>query len=118
MIIGPGISVGGGIHIDSQIGAGGGIVTSGLQFNLETAPSTGSTWTDSSGNGRNATLLGSPSYVSNNGGGIRLNNEDNGGTDYISVPYNIASNTVTVEVVRRVPSICAWSNRYKLWYTQ
>jgi hypothetical protein len=76
-----------------------GIVTSGLQFNLATAPSTGSTWTDSSGNGRNATLLGSPSYVSNNGGGIRLNNEDANGTDYISVPYNIASNTVTVEVI-------------------
>ena len=75
------------------------IVTSGLQFNLATAPSTGSTWTDSSGNGRNATLVGSPSYVSNNGGGIRLNNADTNGTDYISVPYNIASNTVTVEVV-------------------
>ena len=76
-----------------------GIVTSGLQFNLATAPSTGSTWTDSSGNGRNATLLGSPSYVSNYGGGIKLNNQDANGTDYISVPYNIASNTVTVEVV-------------------
>ena len=76
-----------------------GIVASGLQFNLQTAPSSGTTWTDSSGNGRNATLQGSPSYVSNNGGGIRLNNGDATGTDYISVPYNIASNTVTVEVV-------------------
>ena len=79
--------------------AGSGIVTSGLQFNLQTAPTSGSTWTDSSGNGRNATLQGSPSYVSNNGGGIRLNNENNSGTDYISVPYNISSSTVTVEVV-------------------
>jgi hypothetical protein len=76
-----------------------GIVTSGLQFNLQTAPTSGTTWTDSSGNSRNATLQGSPSYVSNNGGGIRLNNGDGNGTDYISVPYNIASNTVTVEVV-------------------
>ena len=76
-----------------------GIVTSGLQFNLQTAPISGTTWTDSSGNSRNATLQGSPSYVSNNGGGIRLNNVDTNGTDYISVPYNIASNTVTVEVV-------------------
>ena len=75
------------------------IVTSGLQFNLQTAPTSGTTWTDSSGNGRNATLVGSPSYVSNNGGGIRLNNADANGLDYISVPYNIASNTVTVEVV-------------------
>ena len=75
------------------------IVTSGLQFNLQTAPTSGTTWTDSSGNSRNATLVGSPSYVSNNGGGIRLNNGDANGIDYISVPYNIASNTVTVEVV-------------------
>jgi hypothetical protein len=84
------------------------IVTSGLQFNLETAPISGTTWTDSSGNGRNATLLGSPSYVSNNGGGIRLNNEDLNGTDYISVPYNIASNTVTIEVVASFNPTSFW----------
>ena len=83
-------------------------VTSGLQFNLETAPISGTTWTDSSGNGRDATLVGSPSYVSNNGGGIRLNNENNGGTDYISVPYNIASNTVTVEVVASFNPTSFW----------
>ena len=85
-----------------------GIVTSGLQFNLQTAPISGTTWTDSSGNSRNATLQGSPSYVSNNGGGIRLNNENNGGTDYISVPYNIASNTVTVEVVASFNPTSFW----------
>ena len=85
-----------------------GIVTSGLQFNLETAPISGTTWTDSSGNGRDATLQGSPSYVSINGGGIRLNNENSGGTDYISVPYNIASNTVTVEVVASFNPTSFW----------
>ena len=39
--------------------------------------------------------------MSNNGGGIKLNNTaPNGvGNDYISVPYNISSNTVTVEIV-------------------
>ena len=84
------------------------IVTSGLQFNLQTAPTSGTTWTDSSGNGRNATLVGSPSYVSNNGGGIRLNNEDGNGTDYISVPYNIVSNTVTVEVVASFNPTSFW----------
>jgi hypothetical protein len=110
MIIGPGITFTGGIYIDANAPAAssGGIVTSGLQFNLATAPSTGSTWTDSSGSGRNATLLGSPSYVSSNGGGIRLNNEDNNGTDYISVPYNIASNTVTVEVVASFNPTSTW----------
>lgn len=76
-----------------------GIVTSGLMFNLQTAPSSGTTWTDASGNGYNATLQGSPSYVSNNGGGIKLNNADYTGTDYISVPYNIASSTNTIEMV-------------------
>ena len=110
MIIGPGITIGGGIFVDSQISSGGGIVTSGLQFNLATAPSTGSTWTDSSGNGRNATLQGSPSYVSINGGGIRLNNADINGTDYISVPYNIASSTVTVEVVASFNPTSFWGS--------
>jgi hypothetical protein len=85
-------------------------VTSGLQFNLQTAPTSGTTWTDSSGNSRNATLVGSPSYVSNNGGGIRLNNADGNGTDYISVPYNIASNTVTVEVVASFNPTSFWGS--------
>ena len=89
-------------------------VTSGLQFNLQTAPTSGSTWTDTSGNSRNATLVGSPSYVSINGGGIRLNNQDGNGTDYISVPYNIASNpinissTVTVEVIASFNPTSFW----------
>ena len=83
-------------------------VTSGLQFNLQTAPISGTTWTDTSGNSLNATLVGSPSYVSNNGGGIRLNNADGNGTDYISVPYNIASNTVTVEVVASFNPTSFW----------
>jgi hypothetical protein len=108
MIIGPGITIGGGINIDSQIVSG--IVTSGLQFNLDVAPSSGSTWTDSSGNGRNATLVGSPLYVPINDGGIRLNNPDNSGTDYISVPYNIASNTVTVEVVASFNPTSFWGS--------
>lgn len=77
------------------------IVQSGLVFNLQTAPSSGTTWTDSSGNGYNAIISGSASYVSNNGGGIKLNNTNanGGGVDFISVPYNINSSTVTVEIV-------------------
>jgi len=78
-----------------------GIVSSGLIFDLRTAPSSGTTWTDASGNGYNATLQGSPSYTGSFGGGIKLNNSGpNGfGNDYISVPYNIGSSTVTVEVI-------------------
>jgi len=107
MRIGSGISFGTGISIRPNLSSG--IVTSGLQFNLATAPSTGSTWTDSSGNGYNATLVGSPTYVSNNGGGIRLNNPTYGGTDHISVPYNISSNTVTVEVVASFNPTSNWA---------
>ena len=108
-----------GMNLQDTAGGGGGIVTSGLQFNLATAPSSGTTWTDSSGNGRNATLQGTPTYVSNNGGGIRLNNEDSNGTDYISVPYNIASNTVTVEVIASFNPTSFWGAIWgnELWDT-
>jgi hypothetical protein len=84
-------------------------VSSGLVFNLLTAPSSGTTWIDASGNGRNATLQGTPTYVSNNGGGIRLNNTTFGGTDYISVPYNIASTTSTIEIVASFNPTSNWA---------
>lgn len=83
--------------------------TSGLVFNLQSAPSSGTTWTDASGNGYNATLNGSPTYVSNNGGGIKLNNATYGGTDYISVPYNIASSTHTIEMVASFNPTSYWA---------
>lgn len=98
------------------VGGWGG-VSSGLVFNLLTAPSSGTTWTDSSGGGYNATLNGSTTYVSNNGGGIRLNNASAAsGTGYISVPYNFNSNTFTVDIVASFnPSFfwaTIWGNDY------
>jgi hypothetical protein len=84
------------------------VVTTGLQVNLTSAPTTGSTWTDTSGNGRNATLAGTPSYISASGGGIKLNNVNSVGTDYISVPYNIESATVTVEIVASFNPTSFW----------
>ena len=84
-------------------------VTSGLQVNLLSAPTSGTTWTDVSGNGRNATLQGSASYVSTSGGGVKLNNLTYTGTDYISVPYNISSNTVTVEIVASFNPTSNWA---------
>jgi hypothetical protein len=50
--------------------------------------------------------------VSINGGGIRLNNVDINGTDYISVPYNIASSTVTVEVVASFNPTSFWGTMW------
>ena len=83
--------------------------TNGLQFYLQTAPSSGTVWTDSTGNGKNATINGSFSYVSNNGGGIKLNNTDYLGTGYISVPYNISSNTATIEIVVSFNNTSHWA---------
>jgi hypothetical protein len=89
-------------------GSSGGIVTSGLIFNLQSAPSSGATWTDASGNGYNATLQGSSSYTGSFGGGIKLNNDDLNGTDYIIVPYNINTSTVTVEVIASFNPTSFW----------
>lgn len=106
------MNIGSGITIDAGInftGAVSPIVTSGLQFNLDVAPSSGTTWTDATGNGYNATLLGSASYTSANNGGIKLNNSSNLGNAYISVPYNISSNTVTVEIVASFNPTSHWA---------
>ena len=90
---------------------GSGIVTSNLIFNLQTAPSSGTVWTDATGNGYNATISGSASYTGSNGGGIKLNNSsaNGGGVDFISVPYNIASTTTTVEVVASFNPTSFWA---------
>ena len=88
------------------------IIRTNLAFNLEFAPSSGTTWTDTSGNGLNATLNGGTiAYVSNNGGGIILKNLTNSGNgnDYISVPYNISTNTVTIEIVASFNPTSYWA---------
>ena len=106
MIIGSGITFGSGISFS---GESSGVVTDSLVFNLQSAPSSGSTWSDASGNGYNATLNGSPTYVSNNGGGIKLNNSSYTGTDYISVPYNIGSTTSTIEIIASFNPTSNWA---------
>jgi hypothetical protein len=82
----------------------------GLQFYLQTAPSSGTTWTDTSGNGKNATIHGTTSYVSNNGGGIKLLNSSFSGDAHISVPYNISTNTATVEIVASFNPNSHWAS--------
>jgi|694.fasta_scaffold39336_6 hypothetical protein len=86
------------------------VVSAGLVFNLLTAPSSGTTWTDASGNGKNATLVGSTSYVSNNGGGIKLLNSSFSGDAHISVPYNISTNTATIEIVASFNPNSHWAS--------
>lgn len=63
-----------------------GIVQDGLKMNLINPPSSGITWTDISGNGNNATLNGSPTYTSANGGGYTTSS-----SSYISTNYNLGS---------------------------
>jgi hypothetical protein len=109
MFIGAGVQFGNGVQVISDIQSTLPLVTTGLQVNLVSAPASGTTWTDISGNGRNATLQGTPSYVSNNGGGIRLNNLNFSGTDYISVPYNISTTTATVEIVASFNPTSNWA---------
>jgi hypothetical protein len=60
--------------------------------NLINPSSSGTTWTDFSGNGNNATLNGAPTYTSTNGGGYTTSS-----SSYISVPYNLPTSfTVSV----------------------
>jgi hypothetical protein len=61
------------------------IVTNGLVLCLDAAntksfPGSGSTWSDLSGNGKNGTLIGTPTFNSSNGGGIVFN----GSSQYVS----------------------------------
>jgi hypothetical protein len=83
-----------------------GIIQNGLMMNLASAPSSGSTWTDVSGNGNNATLVGSPTYTSTNGGGIVT-----AASSYISTPYNLPS-TFTVSVACALNPSTFWAT---LW---
>jgi uncharacterized repeat protein (TIGR02543 family) len=72
--------------------------TSGLRLNLdagdpESYSGSGTTWTDLSGNSRNATWQASPTFSSANGGTFDLN-----GTTQFASTSSIASDVFTVEV--------------------
>ena len=63
------------------------IITTGLVLNLDAGnvasyPGTGTTWTDLSGNGNNATLINGTSYSSSNGGALVFD----GINDYVQGP--------------------------------
>ncbi len=70
-----------GLRAASGAAATSGIVTTGLVLNLDAGnatsyPGTGTTWTDLSGNGNNATLTNGPTYTSANGGAIVFDGTD------------------------------------------
>jgi hypothetical protein len=77
--------------IIQSIKRGGGIVTDGLVMHLDAGnaasyPGSGTTWTDLSGNGKNATLVNGVSYSSDNGGVLSLDGVD----DYMSLDSTLS----------------------------
>jgi len=91
-------------------------VSAGLQVFLQTAPSTGTTWTDASGNGNNATIVttgdGNYVYNSNLGGHITLDGAAGAGLNISG--YNLATDggTYSVEVVASISSTSYWSSLF------
>jgi hypothetical protein len=80
-----------------------GVIQNGLMMNLNSPPSSGSTWIDVSGNGNNATLVGSPTYSSTNGGGITT-----AASSYISTSYNLPS-TFTISMAASFNPTSYWA---------
>ena len=83
------------------------LIQDGLMTNLINPPSSVTTWTDASGNGNNATLNGSPTYTSANGGGYTTSST----SSYISIPYNLP-NTFTVSIAASFNPSTFWAT---LW---
>jgi archaellum component FlaF (FlaF/FlaG flagellin family) len=72
------------------------IVSNGLIFNFDAAqrrsyPTTGTTWTDLSGNGRNGTLTNGVTFNSGNGGRLVFD----GTNDYIALPINLPLSNIS-----------------------
>lgn len=91
-----------------------GIIQNGLVMNLSSAPSSGTTWTDVSGNGNNATIVGSPTYTSANGGGYTTSTNS-----YFSTSYNLP-NTFTVSIAASFNPTSYWATIWgnEIWNTQ
>lgn len=67
-------------------------------------PSSGTTWSDSTGNGYNATINGTSTYSSANGGSLTTSN---GG--YFSTSYNINSSNFTISMVCTINPVSFWA---------
>ena len=100
LVIEGGIQIGGGISItpvsESQI------VQSGLQLYLDAGnaasyPGSGTAWTDLSGNGRNGTLTGGPTYSSADGGSIVFD----GTNDFVQCTGSLTATAATFVIWMR-----------------
>ena len=90
--------------------------SAGLQVFLQTAPSTGTTWTDASGNGNNATIVtaggGTSTYASDHGGGLTLAGAAGAVLNISGYNLPTAGGTYSVEVVASVSSTNYWSSLF------
>jgi hypothetical protein len=94
------------------------IVTDGLVLYLDAANTksylgSGTTWSDISRGGNNGTLVNGPTYSTTNGGSIVFDGID----DSVNIP-NIPNllltfnDTITYEVIIKIPSSSTWSNGF------
>jgi hypothetical protein len=90
--------------------------SAGLKVFLQTAPSTGATWTDASGNGNNATIIttgnGTYAYTSSLGGGITLAGDNGAALNLAGYNLATAGGTYSVEVVASISSTNYWSTLF------
>ena len=110
-IIYSGVTIGSGITFGASSGGGGG----GLKVYLQSAPSSGTTWTDTSGNGYDGTLrksgTGNYAYNSANGGGIVTTGTTGLNGAMIDIPYNLPS-TFTIEIVASISATGYWASLF------
>jgi hypothetical protein len=118
-----GLTIGAGITFGAGTGGGGGGGGGGLKVYLQTAPSSGTTWTDTSGNGYDATLrksgTGNYAYNSANGGGIVTTGGTTSNGAMIDIPYNLPA-THTIEIVASITSTSYWASLFgnEVWSTK
>ena len=100
-----------GYQIIRTVASTASLVTNGLVMNLQTAPSSGTIWTDASGNGNSGSLItvstGTLTYTGSYGGGIVAGGPA-GSNTAICTPYNLTS-SFSVEVIVQPNSSNYWA---------
>jgi hypothetical protein len=102
-------------RMDDVLSISPSIVTDGLQTWVDAGnplsyPGSGSTWTDLSGNGRNYTLVNSPTFTTLNGGALIFNGIDEY-MDPLSFPN--PNGELTIEILFNYTAIDAYHNIFE-----
>ena len=107
-IVSTGVIFGGGVILSPAVGPQ--VIQNGLIINLQTAPSSGSTWPSTVGTAATIVSPGNVSYVGQYGGGLRITTKN---TAYFDTNANAATvgNTFTVSMTM------AWDQTQTYWAT-